>query len=289
MTDVADPRRPLWRRVLCFPPLRLALLGGALFLILAINGGTMARLAGSPWTAIAVVAAMAVLALIVYAGFVRLVEARPVAELSPAGMGRPLGHGLLVGAGLFTGCVLVLMALGFYRIEGLNPLAFMLPAVAMALGSGILEELLFRGALFRILEEWLGSWIALAISSLVFGFMHLINPAATVLGAVFISIEAGVLLGAAYMATRRLWLGIGFHVGWNYTQSGIFSGIVSGSDSAPGLLRTSIAGPVVLTGGSFGLEASLVAFLVCTATGVVLLVMAVRRGHVVPPAWARRA
>ncbi len=287
MTDAHDPSPARWRRVLGFPPLRLALLGGALFLILGTSNGFVLRLAGEPWAAIAVVAAMAALALGVYAGFVRLVEGRPVAELSPAGMGQDLGLGLLVGAGLYTACVAVLMALGFYRIDGLNPLSFMLPAVAMALGSGIFEELLFRGALFRIVEEWLGSWIALAVSSLVFGFVHLVNPEATILGALFISIEAGVLLGAAYMATRRLWLGIGFHIAWNYTQSGIFSGIVSGSDSDPGLLRSTIAGPPLLTGGSFGLEASLIAFLFCTATGVLLLVMAVRRGQVVPPAWRR--
>jgi hypothetical protein len=117
--------------------------------------------------------------------------------------------------------------------------------------------------------------------------VHLLNPAGTVMGAVFISIEAGLLLAAAYMVTRRLWLGIGFHIAWNYTQSAIFSGIVSGSDSAPGLIRASIDGPAALTGGSFGLEASLVAFLLCTATGLILLSIAIRRGHVVPPAWRR--
>ena len=115
--------------------------------------------------------------------------------------------------------------------------------------------------------------------------MHLLNPEGTVMGAVFISIEAGLLLAAAYMVTRRLWLSIGFHMGWNYTQSGIFSGIVSGGDSDPGLFRNTIDGPVVLTGGSFGLESSLIAFLLCTTTGVVLLILAVRRGHVVPPFW----
>ena len=71
----------------------------------------------------------------------------------------------------------------------------MLPAVAMALSSGIFEELLFRGALFRIVEEWFGSWISLAVSSFVFGFVHLLNPAGTIIGAMFISIEAGLLLG----------------------------------------------------------------------------------------------
>ena len=88
--------------------------------------------------------------------------------------------------------------------------------------------------LFRVVEESLGSWISLVVSSFVFGIPHLINPASTLLGAVFISIEAGVLLAAAYMVTRRLWLAMGFHMAWNYTQSGIFSGIVSGSKSSPG-------------------------------------------------------
>jgi membrane protease YdiL (CAAX protease family) len=158
----------------------------------------------------------------------------------------------------------------------------------MALSSGFLEELLFRAVLFRMVEEWLGSWIAVVVSSFVFGFVHLMNPAGTVMGALFISVEAGLLLAAAYMLTRRLWMSVGFHVAWNYTQSAVYSGIVSGSDSAPGLLKSTIEGPTLLTGGSFGLESSLVAFLLCTTTGVILLVMAVRRGHVVPPPWKRR-
>jgi membrane protease YdiL (CAAX protease family) len=283
-------RRPVFRlRMLAMPLARLLVLGAAIFLMLAKSNEFMAGLSARPLAAAAVVVAMAALGLALYVGFGRLVERRRVAELSLPGMGRELGLGLAVGAGLYAGCVLILMVLGIYRIEGLNPWIFLLPAVAMALNSGIFEELLFRGVLFRAVEEVFGSWTALVVSSFVFGFMHLVNPAATVLGAVFISIEAGLLLAAAYMATRRLWLGIGFHIAWNYTQSGIFSGIVSGGESAPGLIRASIEGPAALTGGSFGLEASLVAFLLCTATGLVLLAIAIRRGHVVPPAWRRPA
>jgi membrane protease YdiL (CAAX protease family) len=134
-----------------------------------------------------------------------------------------------------------------------------------------------------------GTWISLAVSSAVFGFVHLINPAGTITGAIYISIEAGLLLAAAYMLTRRLWLSIGFHMAWNYTQSAIFSGIVSGAVSDPGLIRSNIKGPDVLTGGSFGLESSVIAFALCTATGVVFLIVAVRRGNVVAPPWARKA
>lgn len=278
---------PLWLRLVQFPLIRLVLLGGLLFVMMAQSNSFMAQFAAVPLMAIAVAAAMAALGLGVYFGFVRLVERRPVRELALPGMGRELGIGMLVGAGLYAACVLILMMFGFYRADGLNPWTFLLPAVAMALSSGVFEELLFRGVLFRIVEKSLGSWIALAVSSLVFGFMHLLNPAGTVMGALFISIEAGVLLGAAFMVTRRLWMSMGFHMAWNYTQSAIFSGIVSGSDSAPGLIRSTIEGPIALTGGSFGLEASLIAFLLCTATGLVLVVMAIRRGNIVPPFWQR--
>jgi membrane protease YdiL (CAAX protease family) len=125
------------------------------------------------------------------------------------------------------------------------------------------------------------------ISSGVFGFVHLLNPGGTLTGAIYISIEAGLLLAAAYMLTRRLWLSIGFHMAWNYVQSAIFSGVVSGGVSEPGLIRSNIRGPDVLTGGSFGLESSIIAFALCTTAGIVLLIMAVRRGNIVPPPWKR--
>ena len=287
MDKTRDMRPALWLRILQFPLVRLLLLGGPLFFLLATNGGFMETFAATPWIAIAVTIAMAALGFAYYAAFVRLIERRPVSEFALPQMPRELGIGVLVGAGLYTCCVLVLMVLGVYRIEGLNPISFMIPAVAMALSSGVFEELVFRGALFRIVEEWLGSWISLVVSSFVFGFVHLLNPAATLTGALFISVEAGLLLAAAYMVTRRLWMSMAFHMSWNYTQSAVFSGIVSGGVSEPGLIKPIIQGPDFLTGGSFGLEASMVAFVFCTGAGIVLLIMAVRRGNIVPPSWKR--
>lgn len=287
MNEIAGASSSALLRIAQFPLTRLLVLGGIIFLLMAVNNGFLETFAAAPLMSLAITVAMAALGLAVYIGFVRFVERRPASELSLPGMGRELGTGMLIGAGLYTACVLILMLLGIYRIDGLNPWNFMLPAVAMALSSGIFEELFFRGVLFRIVEESLGSWISLVVSSFVFGISHLINPASTLLGAVFISIEAGVLLAAAYMVTRRLWLAMGFHMAWNYTQSGIFSGIVSGSKSSPGLIKNTIEGPPMLTGGSFGLESSLIAFLLCTTIGVVLLLLAIRRGHVVLPFWKR--
>jgi hypothetical protein len=90
------------------------------------------------------------------------------------------------------------------------------------------------------------------------------------------------------MLTRRLWPCIGFHVAWNFTQAGVFSGAVSGAFEQPGLLKARLEGPELLTGGAFGMEASLVALLVCTVAGVAILITAVRRGNIVKPSWRRK-
>ncbi|KMO72946.1 CPBP family intramembrane metalloprotease [Mycolicibacterium chubuense] len=287
MNDVTS-HKPVWLRVAQFPPLRLAVLGAALFFLLAKSNEFIGDTADDPLLQIAVVIGWCAVGFAVYIGFVRLVERRAVTELALPGMGRELGIGLLIGAGLYTACILILIVAGIYRIDGLNPVSAMLPAIAVPLSSGIFEELLFRGALFRIVEELLGSWISLAVSSLVFGLLHLMNPTATLLGAIFISAEAGILLAAAYMLTRRLWMSMGFHFAWNFTQSAVFSGTVSGGYALPGLIKPDIDGPALLTGGVFGIEASVIAFVLCTATGVVLLIMAVRRGRVVPPFWKQK-
>lgn len=287
MNSSIEAKPTLWRRVLQFPLTRLVVLGFAILSMMAVSNGFMQQFKGDPLKSIAAVVGMATAALAVYVAWARFIERRPPHELALPGAGKEWATGLLVGAGLYTASVLILIAMGVYRIEGLNPWTFVIPAVAMALSSGLFEELLFRGVLFRSVSDMFGDWIALVVSAAVFGLVHLFNPAGTLAGAVFISVEAGLLLAAAYMLTRRLWLSIGFHMSWNYTQSAIFSGVVSGAVSEPGLIRSNIKGPDVLTGGSFGLESSVIAFALCTTTGIVLLIMAVRRGTIVLPARMR--
>ncbi len=286
MTDAVQPA-PTWLRILQFPPIRLVLLGAPLFYCLGFSNAFMGENEGNPLNQAIAAMGMIALAMWIYVGFARFIERREPTDLALPGFGRELGIGMLIGAGLYTVCVLILMVLGIYKVVGISPLSAMLPALPLALSSGFLEELLFRGALFRIVEEWLGSWVALIVSSVTFGFVHMMNPDATLTGAIFITVEAGILLAAAYMVTRRLWMSIGFHMAWNYTQSAVFSGIVSGGFSEPGLIRPVIVGPDYLTGGSFGLEASLTAFLLCTTVGVILVVKAVRDGRIVQPFWSR--
>lgn len=287
MTDTTADFRPLWLRIVQFPLVRLVVLGGGLFYLMAWTEGRIQAVKDNPLLGVAIATGLGLVAMAIYLAYLRIVERREATELSLPGAGREWAIGALIGAGLYTACVLILMLLGIYRIEGMNPASFLIPAIALAVKSGIFEELVFRGVLLKSLEDMLGTWVAVILSSATFGFLHLLNPDATIGGAIYISIEAGLLLAGAYLVTRRLWMCIGFHMTWNYVQSAVFSGIVSGGVTDPGLLRDTIAGPDLLTGGSFGMERSVIALVLCTTTGVILLLIAMRRGHILPPPWKR--
>ncbi len=221
-----------------------------------------------------------------YRAYVKLIERRRGVEFGAQGALRELGSGLVIGAALFSATVGVLAALGLYAVQGWRDPAVMVPVLAMSVGAAVIEELLFRGVIFRIIEASLGTWIALVVSAALFGLVHLGNPNASWLAAAAIGLEAGVMLAAAYVLTRRLWLPIGIHAAWNFTQGGIFSVTVSGAKT-DGLLVATLSGPSWLSGGEFGAEASVVAMLLCTALGAWLLVLAARRGNFVAPFWKR--
>jgi membrane protease YdiL (CAAX protease family) len=179
-----------------------------------------------------------------------------------------------------TATITVIALFGGYDTEGGASVGGALTVLGLMAAIAVTEELLFRGVVFRLVEELTGTWGALLISTLLFGALHLVNPDATVWGALAIAVEAGLMLGAAYAATRTLWLPIGLHFGWNFAESGIFGTTVSGSDGTPeGLFHGELSGPSVLTGGSFGPEASIVAVLVCAIPTIVFLRVAKRRGR----------
>jgi len=100
------------------------------------------------------------------------------------------------------------------------------------------------------------------------------------LAAVAIMLEAGVMLGAFYALTGRLWMSIGVHAAWNFTQGYVFGAMVSGSDLGPAMARSTARSdvPTWLSGGSFGPEASLPALVVCTGIGSAILWQAWKSG-----------
>ncbi len=279
-------------RVLLFPLLRL--LWTALLLLLALWATRFLPAVGRlPNESLPGALRNALLASAVLWASLRLLEGKTLARavgLSLQAAPWGLGQWFLLGAGLLSAVTGVLWLAGGYQVVGLGE-----GATARALGHAALlfllvavfEEVVTRGILFRLLEQGLGTWAALALSALLFGFGHQGNPGATTLSSVAIALEAGLLLAAAYVATRSLWLPIGLHMAWNFFEGPVYGAPVSGIP-LPSVLQAHFAGPAWLTGGAFGPEAGVPAMVLGGALGVGFLLLAVRRRQLFTPRWMRR-
>lgn len=168
-------------------------------------------------------------------------------------------------AGAQIGLITLLeVAAGWLRFQGwaweaappseiaLGLLAWLLLYVAVAFH----EELLFRGYYLQNLAEGIGLTWAIIASSAVFGLAHLSNPGATRAAAAGI-LGAGLFLAFGWVRSRRLWLPIGLHLGWNFFLGPVFGFPVSGTESVR-LIDQVVSGPDAFTGGPFGPEAGLV-------------------------------
>lgn len=292
MNDITQSarRHPL-RRFVSYP-LTAMVLGFLWFMVCYVASGyTAGRLLPVKGTPLQPLVALgfAAFAVLCWKGYKRFIEASPDTEMPLAAAPRELGQGLLLGFLLFSAMTGIVALLGGFEVMGLRGQGQLWGMLTMAILSGVFEEIVFRGVLFRQFEALLGTWAALAITSAFFGLAHIGNPGATWFSSFAIAVEAGILLGAAYLITRRLWLPIAIHAAWNFTQGWVFSVPVSGGDAPLGLLITRRAGPDWLTGGDFGLEASAVAMVVATLAGVAMLVRAVKRDGARPPIWVRPA
>lgn len=201
--------------------------------------------------------------LVLYVAGARWIERRQPVELRHGDFARGIGMGLTLGIVLFSSLMGILWLAGVYRPAGLGrwqPLAL---ALLSALAGAVFEEVIFRGFLFRLIAGLGGNWIALGVTSALFGLAHIRNPGATWASSLAVAIEAGLLLGGAYAASASLWLPIGIHAGWNFAEGPGFGMEVSGHGAASGWISGQLRGPAILTGGAFGPEASIVAVAVC--------------------------
>jgi membrane protease YdiL (CAAX protease family) len=230
--------------------------------------------------AIAIALMLAVYKLVI----VRLGE-RPRDDLLIAAAPRGLALGALTGFLLFCALVGIAALFDVYNIVGPGDTRELVKdLIGMTILAAFMEELLFRGILFRWIEAFAGSWAALVVTSALFGLAHIFNANATWMSSLAIMVEAGALLGGAYMLSRNLWVPMGLHAAWNFTQGFLFDVPVSGNDMH-GLVQAKLSGPVLLSGGPFGLEASMIGVVLSIPLGAFLILLAVRRGHVVQPMW----
>jgi len=184
--------------------------------------------------------------------------------------------GLGLGAFLMGLIFIIGWVTGGLTVEGYflgsNQAAFLpgfLRAVGFYFAVGVYEEVMLRGYVLVNLAEGMNlkkldnKWVlllALVLSSLIFGVLHVLNPNSSLVSTLNLSL-AGVFLGLGMVLTGRLALPIGLHITWNLFQGNVFGFPVSGINSGVTIISTNLTGPEWFTGGAFGPEAGVLGLL----------------------------
>jgi membrane protease YdiL (CAAX protease family) len=273
LSEIADPlpRRRGWiARFFAFPLVWLVIgaatitIGDGVLVGIGSEGGTIGTIIGA--------LAGAALSLALYVVTMRFIARRRMPELFHKGALRQLSIGGVIGGAFILVSYALAVAFGGFTVEWhpVNAVTTIATVISVNLGAAIVEELLFRGIVLQAFERLLGSGAALALSAALFGLLHLLNPGATLWSSLAIAIEAGLLLGAAFLWRRSLWLVIGLHFTWN-TLEGLLGIPVSGHRD-PGLLSSTPSGADLLSGGNFGIEASIIPVVIGILLTITLLV-----------------
>lgn len=274
------PGRVRWLRALGW----MVALGAMLLIAFnAVAKATLLLLGSNEPTAVdRLIAAIAgsIAILVVYRLAVGFGERREVGEIGLRKGPADLLVGFAVGGAMMAGIVGLMLLLGWATVESKA-----IEGIAMALRdsirSGVVEEMLLRLVIFRLLWRAFGVWPALVSAVLLFGALHLGNPDSSLFAAVCLIAGEGVGIGL-YLLTGRIWASIGMHAAWNFTQGWIFGAAVSGTHvigGGPLVLRPVAGSSELLSGGGFGPEASLAALVVSLLGSGAFLLQAWRSGR----------
>lgn len=224
-------------------------------------------------------------ALAVYIFLFRVYEKRKITELSISNFLSFASLGFISGFILQSLFVLIIFLFAQYSILHVNTINNVMPAFNASLTAGFVAELLIVGIFFRLMEEGLGTIIALVILTIIFLIIHANAPNATWLSVINTALQAGILLPATYVVSRSLWFTIFMHFAWDFAEPGIYGGINPGNNINESLLTSKISGSDIITGGLNGPQNSIQSFIICLIVSVILLSIAKRKSKFIKSSW----
>ena len=249
-------------------------IGGIILFTIAYAFATIPELyIGNNWISGTLSLICGVLLLLMYRWLVRSYEERKIEELSMQKSLKDTGIGFLWGMLMMAAVIGIFALCGWYKIIGCSfNVAFVYRYLMAYFVVAVGEEIVFRGIMFRLLDSQFNLWVAMIISAIVFGAAHIINPNATVVSSVGISLATGVLFGLLFKYYRTLWVPIGIHWSWNFVQGTVTGCPVSGGAPDYSILQSVTSGPELFTGGLFGPEASIITMIAGLAPCIWLVI-----------------
>jgi membrane protease YdiL (CAAX protease family) len=190
---------------------------------------------------------------------------------------RNLFVGLVLGAASISFAILIAVLFGGlsfrFNSEHSAPAitATVFGSLLIFIPAAAFEEALFRGYILQTFTRAGLAWLAIGLTAVFFGMVHLGNPGSGTISSINTAI-AGIWFGVAYLKTRDLWLPFGLHLTWNWFQGSIFGVEVSGLTdfAAAPLLKEIDGGPAWLTGEMYGIEGGVAATIALIASTVAI-------------------
>lgn len=216
--------------------------------------------------------------LLSYFYFFRFYEKRKIIELSAKNGWLEVVGGFLFGFSILSLVILILYLSGHYSILNFAGLSYLLAPFSALVTAVLFEEIVFRLIIYRILEEWKGTYFALFVIVIVFTIPHLFNNGLSLI-AVLIIPAFSFIHGLMYTYTKTLWLPFAFHLGWNFAQP--FYGSNLSGEKTGHLINAVFEGPVLIIGNEFGIEDSIYTLISLVLLCFAFLYLTIKKGKII--------
>jgi len=214
-----------------------------------------------------------------YRFYCQIIEKRDAVEIGLKGSLKEWLIGSLVATMLILLFVSLIELIGdFIIVDWRSNLKMVNNFFMFGIGA-LFQDVILLCVIYRLIEEYAGSWIAIIISLTLFAAVHLLNENENLLSA-FMLILSSVIMLAPFILTRKIWFTWGFHTGWNFLQAGVF-GMPNSGIKFDGWIISEVQGPEWLTGGEVGLEASYLSVGIEFVIGLLILMAAIKSGKII--------
>ncbi|MCL9804205.1 CPBP family intramembrane metalloprotease [Flavobacterium amniphilum] len=209
----------------------------------------------------------------------RFYDKREVTELSPKNFTKNMLGSILLGFGAISLTILILYLSGYYQILSVSTEYYSLRLFGMLVMAALIEDLFHRALIARILENWLGTNIAIIIIMLL-ETMHMFNPNAN-LFSLFVDLVWGFTMTVLFVYSKKLWLPLFFHLGWNFAQL-FYGSSLTGLNDMGRIITAKFGGPEIFNGGAVGVENSIFTVTTLLGIGIYFYYRAKKEGKIVP-------
>jgi membrane protease YdiL (CAAX protease family) len=219
-----------------------------------------------------------ILLLVSYYYLFRLYDKREITELSLKHLPKEMFGGFTFGFLTISLSIFILYLLGYYQASSITSTHYTARMFTVLIFAAIVEDLFHRGLIVRVMENWLGTHIAIVIAMLV-ELQHIFNPN-TNLFSFFTDLIWGFTMAMMFIYTKRIWLPYFFHLGWNFAQP-FYGSNLTGINDMGNIIQSKFTGPELLTGGATGIEGSIFTASILLIIGIVLYYLAKKEGKII--------